>query len=66
MTKLFGKHTVKFGVQHQRWYDNALTSATGLFYFDAAGVTQQAAIDFGFGSDAAKAYGTGRVPSRHQ
>ena len=56
-TKILGSHTVKFGVQHRRYFDNFFNSGSGAFSFIAEPVHQIAGVDFGYGSDISNAYG---------
>ncbi len=56
-TKMTGRHTLKFGFQHTRYFDNFSSAGGGTFSFLASPVHQIAGVDFGFGSDISKAYG---------
>jgi len=44
-TKLLGRHTIKTGVQHRRYYDNFFNSGGGNFSFIAQPVHQTAGVD---------------------
>ena len=56
-TKMAGRHALKFGFQHTRFFDNYSSAGGGTFSFQAGPVHQIAGVDFGFGSDISKAYG---------
>jgi hypothetical protein len=51
VSKILNRHSLKFGFQHRRYYDNFNNSAGGTFRFMATPVMQQAGIDPGFGAD---------------
>ncbi len=57
-TKIVQRHTVKFGVQHRRYYDNFFNAGNGVFSFIASPVHETAGVDFGSGSIISNAYGT--------
>lgn len=58
VTKILDRHTLKFGFQHHRYFDNFFNSGGGIFSFLASPVHEIAGVDFGFGSDISIAYGT--------
>ncbi len=58
VTKLAGRHTIKTGFQHSRFFDNFSTAGTGVYSFIASPVHEIAGVDFGFGSDISYAYST--------
>jgi len=57
LTKIAGRHTVRSGFQHSRFFDNFSSSASGVYSFHAGPTHQTAGVDFGFGSDTSYAYG---------
>lgn len=56
-TKVAGRHTLKFGGEHRRYYDNFFNSGGGNYTFIASPVHQTAGVDFGSGSEISNAYG---------
>lgn len=57
MTKILGRHTLKIGYEHRRFYDNFWNAGGGVFRFIANPVHQIAGVDYGWTSDISNAYG---------
>jgi len=45
LSKIMSRHTVKFGYEHRRWYDNQYQSGSGQFYVLGNATTVTSAID---------------------
>ncbi|MCL4854237.1 MAG: TonB-dependent receptor, partial [Bryobacteraceae bacterium] len=58
-TKILNRHTLRFGFQHRRYYDNVWNAGNGTFRFMANPVHQTAGVDFGYASDLSNAYAMG-------
>lgn len=59
VTKIFGRHTVKTGFQHTRYFDNFSASPSGRYSFHAGPVDRIAGVDFGYGSNISNAEALG-------
>ncbi|MDZ4796976.1 MAG: TonB-dependent receptor, partial [Bryobacteraceae bacterium] len=59
MTRILNRHTIRYGVQHRRYFDNLWNSGNGTFRFMANPVHRTAGVDFGYGSDLSNAYAMG-------